>query len=129
MQKKNVLFLFLILANYVFAQSPSIEILTSGTKTSLRGLSVVNDNIVWVSGSNGMVGKSVNGGKNWKWMTVRGFEKTEVRDIEAAKAEGIPFGAVGWGFTHLHALREYDPEETFVTVGEIAACIAGRRVT
>ena len=86
MQKKNVLFLFLILANYVFAQSPSIEILTSGTKTSLRGLSVVNDNIVWVSGSNGMVGKSVNGGKNWKWMTVRGFEKTEFRDIEAFDA-------------------------------------------
>jgi phosphoglycolate phosphatase len=53
----------------------------------------------------------------------------EVRDIEAAKAEGIPFGAVGWGFTHLHALREYEPEETFVTVGEVVACIAGRRVS
>jgi phosphoglycolate phosphatase len=52
----------------------------------------------------------------------------EVRDIEAAKAEGIPFGAVGWGFTHLHALREYEPEEVFSTVGEIAACVAGRRV-
>jgi phosphoglycolate phosphatase len=53
----------------------------------------------------------------------------EVRDIEAAKAEGIPFGAVGWGFTHLHALREHDPDEIFATVGEIAACIAGRCVT
>jgi phosphoglycolate phosphatase len=53
----------------------------------------------------------------------------EVRDIEAAKAEKIPFGAVGWGFTHLHALREHDPEEVFATVGEITACVAGRRVT
>jgi phosphoglycolate phosphatase len=52
----------------------------------------------------------------------------EIRDMEAAKAEKIPFGAVGWGFTHLHALREYEPEEVFATVGEIAACIAGRRV-
>ncbi len=68
------------------AQTPSIEVLTSGTKTSLRGLSVVNDNIVWVSGSNGTVGKSVNGGKNWKWMTVNGFEKTDFRDIEAFDA-------------------------------------------
>jgi photosystem II stability/assembly factor-like uncharacterized protein len=68
------------------AQSPSIEILTSGTKSSLRGLSVVNDNIIWVSGSGGVVGKSSNGGKTWKWITVPGFEKTEFRDIEAFDA-------------------------------------------
>ena len=65
------------------AQTPTIEVLTSGTKTSLRGLSVVNDNIIWVSGSHGMVGKSTNAGKNWKWMQVNGFEKTDFRDIEA----------------------------------------------
>jgi phosphoglycolate phosphatase len=52
----------------------------------------------------------------------------EVRDIEAAKAEGIPFGAVAWGFTHLHALREHEPEEVFTTVSDIAACVVGRRV-
>jgi photosystem II stability/assembly factor-like uncharacterized protein len=54
---------------------PVVEVLTSGTKTSLRGLSVVNDNVVWVSGSNGTVGKTTNGGKNWKWFNVKGFEK------------------------------------------------------
>lgn len=70
----------------ISAQSPSVEILTSGTKTSLRGLSVVNDNILWVSGSGGIVGKSSNGGKTWKWITVPGFEKTEFRDIEAFDA-------------------------------------------
>ncbi|HEY2722906.1 MAG TPA: oxidoreductase [Chitinophagaceae bacterium] len=75
-------------ANKVVAQKnlPSIEILTSETKTSLRGLSVVNDNVVWVSGSNGTVGKSTNGGKNWKWITVKGFEKRDFRDIEAFDA-------------------------------------------
>src|SRR5213592_2137721 len=62
---------------------PLVEILTSGTNTSLRGLSVVNDNIIWVSGSNGTVGKTTNAGKNWKWFTVKGFEKKEFRDIEA----------------------------------------------
>lgn len=70
----------------LLAQTPSVEILTSGTKTSLRGLSVVNDNVIWVSGSNGTVGKSTNGGKNWKWMKVNGFEKTDFRDIEAFDA-------------------------------------------
>jgi photosystem II stability/assembly factor-like uncharacterized protein len=70
----------------LFAQSPHVEILTSGTKVSIRGLSVVNDNVVWVSGSNGMVGESSNGGKTWKWMIVKGFEKTDFRDIEAFDA-------------------------------------------
>jgi hypothetical protein len=37
-----------------------IEILTSGPKTSIRGLSVVSDDIIWVSGSGGKVGKSIN---------------------------------------------------------------------
>ena len=66
--------------------TPHIELLTSGTKTSLRGLSVVSDKIVWVSGSGGMVGKSIDGGKNWEWMTVPGYEKRDFRDIEAFDA-------------------------------------------
>lgn len=63
--------------------SLSIEVLTHGTKTSIRGLSVVSDKIFWVSGSNGMVGKSTDGGKNIQWMQVPGFEKRDFRDIEA----------------------------------------------
>jgi photosystem II stability/assembly factor-like uncharacterized protein len=70
-------------ACFLAAQTPVVEILTKDTKTSLRGLCVVNDNIIWVSGSNGTVGRSTNGGKNWKWMVVKGFEKSEFRDIEA----------------------------------------------
>lgn len=65
---------------------PQVEILHSGLNTSLRGLSVVNDNVVWVSGSKGMVGKTTNGGKNWRWMTVKGFENSDFRDIEAFDA-------------------------------------------
>ena len=61
----------------------TVKLLNSGSKASLRGLSVVTENIVWVSGSAGTVGRSVDGGKNWTWMTVKGFEKTDFRDIEA----------------------------------------------
>lgn len=91
--RKIFLFLFLILllgfSNNIFSQRktlPKVEILNTGVKTSIRGLSVVNNNVVWVSGSNGMVGKSSNAGKNWKWMTVKGFEKNDFRDIEAFDA-------------------------------------------
>ena len=71
------------MSQFIAAQKPSVEVLISGSKTSIRGLSVVNDNVVWVSGDKGTVGKSSNGGKNWKWMTVKGFEKTDFRDMEA----------------------------------------------
>jgi hypothetical protein len=68
------------------AKSQTVQLLTSGTKTSMRGLSVVDDKIVWVSGSNGMVGKSLDGGANWQWMKVKGFDSTDFRDIEAFDA-------------------------------------------
>lgn len=73
-----VCFLFI---SQTFAQP--IQELNSGGKISLRGLSVVDNNIVWVSGSKGTVGKSLDGGKTWKWMTVKGYKKCDFRDIEA----------------------------------------------
>jgi photosystem II stability/assembly factor-like uncharacterized protein len=80
-------FLFSITESFSLRKKiPRVEIIHSGMNTSLRGLSVVNNNIVWVSGSHGMVGRSTNSGKNWKWMTVPGFEKNDFRDIEAFDA-------------------------------------------
>jgi photosystem II stability/assembly factor-like uncharacterized protein len=71
------------LAATVSLSAQKIDVLTSGTKASLRGLSVVDDATVWVSGSSGTVGRSLDGGATWKWMTVKGFEKSDFRDIEA----------------------------------------------
>lgn len=90
MSKFSASLLFCFFSFIGFAQKkeiPVVQVVTSGTKTSLRGLSVVNDKIVWVSGSNGAIGKTTDGGKNWKWFTVKGFAKTEFRDIEAFDAE------------------------------------------
>jgi photosystem II stability/assembly factor-like uncharacterized protein len=64
-------------------KAQSIRILTSGTKTSLRGLSAPDERVVWASGSYGQVGRSVDGGGHWTWRQVPGFEKTDFRDIEA----------------------------------------------
>ena len=92
MQVKKHNWLYIILSSLLvftgfrLKEKPEIIIMTSGTKTSLRGLSVVNDNIIWASGSNGVVGRSTNAGKNWNWITVQGYEKTEFRDIEAFDA-------------------------------------------
>jgi photosystem II stability/assembly factor-like uncharacterized protein len=64
-----------------------INILFSGNKVSLRGLSVVSDKIVWVSGNNGTIGKSVDAGKSWEWYKIKGFEQTDFRDIEGFNAK------------------------------------------
>lgn len=65
------------------APPASISLLTTGPHSSLRGLSVASDKVVWVSGSSGTVGKSLDGGQTWTWITVPGYEKRDFRDIEA----------------------------------------------
>jgi photosystem II stability/assembly factor-like uncharacterized protein len=65
----------------VFSQK--IIPLNTNVKASFRGLSVVDDKTVWVSGSNGTVGRSMDAGKTWTWFPVPGFEKRDFRDIEA----------------------------------------------
>ncbi len=81
MKKSFYSLILLFLVQNINAQK--IEIVADSIQSSFRGLSVVDNNILWVSGSNGTVGKSIDGGKSWKWMIVKGFEKTDFRDIEA----------------------------------------------
>jgi hypothetical protein len=64
-------------------QAQHLQLLDSGKAVSLRGLSVVNDQVLWVSGSEGTVGLSTNGGISWKWTRVAHYEKSDFRDIEA----------------------------------------------
>ncbi len=79
---KKILFFLCFLSLSTFLSAQSIKILHEGSQ-SFRGLSVVNNNVLWVSGSQGSVGRSLDGGLTWKWMKVDGFEKTDFRDIEA----------------------------------------------
>jgi photosystem II stability/assembly factor-like uncharacterized protein len=93
--KCTSLLLLIMVTTRFIGQSQTIEVLTSGTKTSLRGLSVVDDNTIWVSGSNGKVGRSLDAGVTFKWMTVAGFEKTDLRDIEAFDATTAVIMGIG----------------------------------
>ncbi len=83
---KKLIAIVLLATCYLPLTAQKIEVLTSGNKTSIRGLSVVDDKVVWISGSNGTVARSIDGGKTWKWFTVKGFEKRDFRDIEAFDA-------------------------------------------
>lgn len=66
--------------NMMFAQK--VTVLQQGRSTSLRGLSVLNDKIAWVSGSKGHVAVTKDGGRTWNWLQVKGFEQSDFRDIE-----------------------------------------------
>jgi photosystem II stability/assembly factor-like uncharacterized protein len=116
---KNLLAIpvFICLSLFSAAQKDSltIEILAQGTNTSLRGLSVVNNQVIWVSGSNGTVGRSSNGGKDFKWMVVKGFEKTDFRDIEAFDASTAIIMGIG---SPGYILRTTDGGETWTLVYE-----------
>jgi photosystem II stability/assembly factor-like uncharacterized protein len=79
----KLLIVFFLCFSLQPVKAQSVKLLTSGKKISMRGLSVVDDKTVWVSGSSGTVGLSLDSGNSWKWMNIKGYEKTDFRDIEA----------------------------------------------
>ncbi|MGC2236659.1 MAG: YCF48-related protein [Pyrinomonadaceae bacterium] len=67
------------------------------TKASLRGLSVVNENIIWASGTGGTFLKTTDGGKTWTVGKVPDAEKLDFRDVEAFDADTAYLLSIGEG--------------------------------
>lgn len=57
--------------------------LDSGTTAAMRGLSVVDANVVWASGAGGLVLRSTDGGASWQVRSVPHADSLDFRDIEA----------------------------------------------
>ncbi|MEZ4886217.1 MAG: YCF48-related protein [Chitinophagales bacterium] len=55
----------------------------SVTNSSLRGLYVVSDEVVWASGSNGTFLRTVDGGTTWRTHIIEGADSLDFRDIHA----------------------------------------------
>src|SRR4030095_5573908 len=67
------------------------------TTASFRGLSIVNEKIVWASGTGGTVIRTIDGGRTWTVMTVPGADKLDFRDIEAFDANTAYILSIGNG--------------------------------
>jgi len=67
------------------------------TTASFRGLSVVNEKIVWASGTGGTVIRTIDGGETWRVTPVPGAEKLDFRDIEAFDAKTAYVLSIGNG--------------------------------
>ncbi|CAM3786361.1 YCF48-related protein [Mucilaginibacter galii] len=84
---KYIIFLVSILLAVDTLSAQTISIVEQSRSTSIRGLSVVDEKVAWVSGSKGHVALSTNGGQTWTWQQVKGFEQSDFRDIEAFSAK------------------------------------------
>lgn len=112
----KIIVLFIFCGSSIqFASAQSLKLLAKNKNTSLRGLSAVNTRVIWVSGSNGTVGNSVDSGNTWNWMTVKGFEKTDFRDIEAFDETSAVIMGIG---EPAYILRTADAGKTWKIVLE-----------
>ena len=67
-------------------QKHSWQKIAVSTSAGFRGLSAVNANVVWASGTDGTVIRTVEGGATWSIRTVAGAEKLDFRGIRAFDA-------------------------------------------
>ena len=73
----------LLLLSSMHAQWQKVDV---STTASLRGLDAVNAKVIWASGTEGTVIRTIDGGKTWLVLTVPGAEKLDFRGIKAFDA-------------------------------------------
>lgn len=93
---KIIFFAMILLALALTADAQWVK-QTVNTTASLRGLSVVNEKVIWASGSGGTVLRTIDGGRTWRVIKVLDAEKLDFRDIEAFDANTAYILSIGTG--------------------------------
>jgi len=75
----------------------SWRLLDTGTQTHFRGLSVVSRNVAWLGGYDGVVLRTVDGGRTWINASPAGAAALQFRDIQAFSATAAVAMAAGTG--------------------------------
>src|SRR5215831_13557501 len=75
----------------------SWRLVDTGTQTHFRGLSVVSRSVAWLGGYDGVVLRTVNGGRSWISASPAGASSLQFRDIEAFSATRAVAMAAGTG--------------------------------
>ena len=95
--RTNVAALFLVLFFFASASYAQWESQTSGTTVRLRGVSAVNQSVVWASGDKGTYARTLDGGKTWTIGHVPGSEELDFRDVDAFSADTAYLLSIGEG--------------------------------
>lgn len=79
------------------ASGPQVDVAeqASGTDASLRGLSVVNDQIVWIGAPDGQVLLTTDGGVHWQLTRIPGAEGLDLRSMHGFDARRALFFTAG----------------------------------
>ena len=93
---------------YTIANSSAEEV-----KKGFRGLSVASSKVIWMSGQKGVVGRSTDGGKEWEWRRVTGFEKMDFRTLHGFDKRNAVIATAG---TPAVILRTKDKGKTWKEV-------------
>jgi len=111
----SLITLFLLLLSFSASKSQDIEFsyIDSKTDASFRALSVVDDLVVWVSGSNGWFGRSSDGGQTWEFDQVSMFEEQDFRTIYAFDINNAIIANAG---SPAYILRTTDGGENWIPV-------------
>ena len=98
-----------------FSQKYPLQYIDTKTDASFRGLSVADENAVWVSGSKGWVGRTTDGGVNWTFGQVAGYEKCDFRSLYAMDSNTAIIANAG---APSYVLRTSDGGRSWIKVYE-----------
>lgn len=105
MSRSTLMLILILIPALSYSQLYPLQYVGTKTDASFRGLSVAGDNAIWVSGSKGWVGRSINGGKDWTFKQVPGHETRDFRTLHAFDARHAIIANAG---TPAYILRTSD---------------------
>ncbi|HCW05909.1 MAG TPA: oxidoreductase [Cytophagales bacterium] len=81
---KGLYILAIVISTFnLLAQDYQWKNIPINSKSSFRAISVVNNKVVWVGGTKGTLGRSIDGAKTWKYIQVKNFESLDFRSVYA----------------------------------------------
>ena len=86
-----------VLAGCGLSLDPSIENQDSGTDELLIGISPVTESVVWVSGTAGTFGRTLDGGASWQTGIVEGADSLQFRDVHGVDSDTAYLLSIGSG--------------------------------
>lgn len=87
----------LVVAQCSLSLEPSTMSQNSGTENLLIGISPVSESVVWISGTGGTFGRTLDGGATWEMGVVEGADSLQFRDVHGVDASTAYLLSIGSG--------------------------------
>ena len=77
--------------------APTLTAQTSGAEALFIGISPVDENVIWISGTQGTYARTTDGGTTWQAAVVPGADSLQFRDVHAVDARTAYLLSIGSG--------------------------------